>query len=587
MARTAAPKQPPITQAEVSQALADGLRALPSLRDVIAARGSFLEFMRVCGPEKLRKEADESVFQFLCHATEAIFNARAKAVIAAPPGIWKSAVAMTFPVYAVARDANVRTVATTLNAKDTMKQVNDARSLLQSKDFRGCFPETKIDHIRERHQQRLGETEAASTGKTFTMNCWYVKRQESDPNPSMEAVPYFGKALNRRIDFLIADDIETSETARTLEGRDRTYTTLMTKWMSRLVDVRSRGAALVLSNCWHEDDLIHRLKRDGDFISIWIYCSERFDGFTIEVSGDKENILLPALSQVPGIARRTDGTWSCPFPSDSDEYSFGSMVKKQQVDPYFACKFFFRPMSDKDRMFPSWHSRRIHPGTVAGMFPESIDRGGLVEFPPHVRQRYAFAWSLDMAGGKRLGEMLKCVNVDSNGVYRPIEIYYSENFTLDQIISIIESARARGIIPCTFRMEDNAAQKKVVTEMQITANKRALAWASIIEPHHTGTDKMDAQHGLPSIELLIREGKYEYPQGMESLPGEIGEHWRRFASQMANCPRFPRPNETPEAPMTTWFCIKGLRERGYIRAAHSGTAARGIQTFACREVSIV
>jgi hypothetical protein len=99
---------------------------------------------------------------------------------------------------------------------------------------------------------------------------------------------------------------------------------------------------------------------------------------------------------------------------------------------------------------------------------------------------------------------------------------------------------------------------------------------------------MDANHGLPSLEQIIKQGQYEWPRGMETLPGDIGEAWRIASAQMLACPKvLSKRNQTPEAPMTTWFCIKGLRERGYIRASHSGTAARGIQTFACREVSIV
>jgi len=536
-----------------------------SLIDRKAARESFHKFMLIAGPEKVRVRIALPIGEVLCKAAQSCFEQRRSIVLSAPFGIYKSAVFGSLPAWALGNDLGLRTATTSRDLNVSEGMVSKLGKTIVSRNFRAVFPDCVPDKAANSEAAKQMEIELAAQGQKRSVSPWrsgkfFVSRPDAvdDANASAEAVAFSGQALNRRIDYLIADDVENSESVRTLESRNRTYDLITNKWASRLWDDQSRGCMAVLSNCWHEDDIVHKLIKDPRFTTVFIYVSEDLTHFVCEVHHDPD--LAEIIEGVPGVSRIDETTFNIPFPTDSEVYNVALLLEQQVNDPDFARKFQGKPASDKDRMFASW-KERAKGGTVADIHGCQSMEMGLPVFSALERRRFVFAWGRDFAGGKSGGNLMTLWSLDAYGKIRPLEWHFADRMTSEDMEDIVTSGRSRGIMPLCIRCEDNATQKGWIEEIRLSLRRSGEWIVNLIENCTTGANKMDADVGLPSIEGLFRRHFIEWPEAMATDP-YVGAAWRKAMGQFQTCPRFPRAGETPDAPMGAWFAIRGLIARG-------------------------
>lgn len=486
-------------------------------------------------------------------------------IIASPPSLYKSYTTRQYCMWRLANDPLLRIVFCSLNTRVSDGMVADARSRIVKPDFLRAFPEIKPD--REAYRRHRKE-EYKGLSRGFRQNRFYLKNADGDVDPAMEAVAFKGEAANRRVDLGVFDDVETLATIGTKERRDSTFKTLMDNWINgRLISGTGSGQAIILANFWHEDDIVHRLANHPDFTSLWFHpCPDTLDALHVELHGipdDAPHPLDEETCEEIGLYTRGDRL-RCPFPNGHDIYNRAALTKKQVSTPNFSAIYLNQPTADEDRMFPNWHTRRVYTGTVAEMHrlrsPEGLPH--LMTLPSDKSGKFSFVWTRDVSGMKRRGNCLSLWSVDMEGVMRPCEFYFRRTMPSGEMISIIENARQRGIFPASVVVEDNATQDALILEFEIEARRQNIEWRHLIRPHHTGGNKMSLDEGLPRLDVMMATGMVEWPSAMADMPGDVGDNWRMAEGQMASCPRFPRPNETPEAPMVAWFAMLALRNHG-------------------------
>lgn len=97
-------------------------------------------------------------------------------------------------------------------------------------------------------------------GPKWASTSFTVDRTTIRRDPSVIAVGLTGQFLGARLDGIVIDDVDTSETVLTPELRDTTERVVRTKALTRLSE---DGWAVAIGNVWHEDDLMHRLVKSG------------------------------------------------------------------------------------------------------------------------------------------------------------------------------------------------------------------------------------------------------------------------------------------------------------------------------------
>lgn len=483
--------------------------------------------------------------------------------IGAPPGIFKSYTARNFLCWRLGVNPLTRTIITSLNLSISSGAVSSCRNMVGRQRFCRVFPDVELDTDRNRKAKEEAKKEAgASQGNR--QEKFYLLNSAGDPDAAMEAVAFYTPALNRRVDVGLFDDIESGETVRSLATREKTYKTLMDKWVNgRLIHPQGKGVAIVLSNCWHEDDIIHRLQKSPEFASMWVFVTEDLSEFEIQLFNCPDDNPLAESCRDPerafGLRRIGPSMFRCPFPSESEIYSVEGLREKQASTPNFDSIFRFIAMADEDRMFSSWGARKRFDGDIAMAHRTEFLDGFRLSINRQQATRFSFAWGYDIAAAARKGEVLSLWSVDLNGIFRPVYVRFANRITPDDLIETIEAWRQAGVHPVSVRIENNATQQKLVEIIQIETERRGLEWQGLIEAHTTGANKYSAD-GLPGVEVLIKQGRIEWPIRMATMPG-VGEHWTRLETQFQSCPAIPARGETPDGIMSSWFAIKGLQER--------------------------
>ena len=271
----------------------------------------------------------------------------------------------------------------------------------------------------------------------------------------------------------------------------------------------------------------------------------------------------------------------CPFPDESAIYNKAELDKKRKKDSKtastFDCVYLFQPGDDTQKLFPTWTERNKHKGTVATAHKlESGLINGLPIFNDSESQRFAFAWGIDFSSPKRPGNVLACWSMDAQDVFRPVEFHLFDRINSDIIIDTIESARKRGIEPCTVRPENAGVQGTLVNEIELSAKRHQVEWLYLIESHDTNAKtKWDKETGIMMVDGLVRSGKMEWPESM-SMEYGVASTWVRVETDFATSPLRPdRGKGHPDPVMASWFAINGLTSRGHIYTTNNG---RGVST---------
>lgn len=484
--------------------------------------------------------------------------------IVAPPGLYKSTVARHVLAFLLGRNPLLRTVAVSAEISLAKRVTASVRSVVGHSRFRAVFPDVKLDTSKERKLlKEQSEEDRPAMGNEIGK--FYFLNSGGDPDPAMEAVASEPEGQMRRVDIGLFDDMETQRTALSVTMRESTRRAFLQTWLGgRLKNPVKPGVAFCIHNLWHSEDLPSTLAKDPRFCSVWIGVSMDLQSLFVRVHNAPHNLTLTTNPAKYGAAR-VGNDYTLPLPGTGD-YTPERLAAEKQNNPYFDCQYHLIPLSDKDRMFPSW-SKRPSVATLGEYFKETTRDGrGMVVFPPHVSDRYAFAAGLDFSGRKRPGDVIAIPCVDANRIIRLAEIHYG-NFTTRERFRILDDAWKRGLRFQTVRVEGNAVQDQFEEELRVLAREMRAGWAHLIEAHQTTGNKADPQFGLPPIEQEIAMGNFHWCEELTAPTAPMRDAFRRFDGEMQTCPLLTTAEMTPDGCMAFWFGYKGLKERGLVRTA--------------------
>jgi hypothetical protein len=103
-------------------------------------------------------------------------------------------------------------------------------------------------------------------GKPWTDTSFNVQRPTGIRDPSCTALGFEGAILGSRLNLIMVDDLLTHENTSTPEQREKVFAWFDNSILTRLdppMEGRPPARCIVTNTAWHQDDLLHRLKRNG------------------------------------------------------------------------------------------------------------------------------------------------------------------------------------------------------------------------------------------------------------------------------------------------------------------------------------
>ena len=196
---------------------------------------------RALNPGKELSGAD--YVRALCHMLERVARGEVqRLIIELPPRHLKSTIAsMALPAWILGRDPTKRIVCVSYSNDLAQSFCHKCRSLMQEPFYKACFPAMQFDPkknaVAEFHTTQKGFRLATSTQGTIT-----------------------GKGG----DIVIIDDAMKAQDTHSMAARDAVHETYQNTIATRLDDPKT-GAIVLVGQRLHEDDLIGRLKRTGNW----------------------------------------------------------------------------------------------------------------------------------------------------------------------------------------------------------------------------------------------------------------------------------------------------------------------------------
>ena len=179
----------------------------------------------------------------ICHALEKMERGETtRLLILMPPRHLKShCVSVAFTAWMLGRDPSRRIIAASYGADLAETFSAEVRRLLEARWVRGVFPKLHLDK-RKANAQALGTT----------LNGYRL------------ATSVGGPLTGKGCDFLVIDDLMKAEEAASQTKRDAVWEWFIGTAMTRF-DNPKIGAAVVVAQRLHEDDLPGRLIQSGDW----------------------------------------------------------------------------------------------------------------------------------------------------------------------------------------------------------------------------------------------------------------------------------------------------------------------------------
>ena len=532
---------------------------MQGMSDHAGVASDFGAFLKTCARDPEGKPLREDAFtRFMVAAVPFCYDRGLHISQVAFPGLGKSTLARWFTVYSLGNDTKATIVFTSADKTTARSSVSFCREVIvePSTKVRSVFPDIIPDFERSQAQGSRG----------WNQDKFYLKNQGIQAvDASMEAVAGKPRGEARRIDILIVDDFMTREIATSARMRSEYCRALNFTWLEGRLS--NFGWAWAMQNCWHADDAGHRFKKDSRFVSIWTGI-RNFDHLFVRIWNAPEDFPLlerPEDFEAVQVSAKDEAQaeFELPFPEDNELFNaerFRSM-SENMVDAdgnRYDQTYTLKAMTDKDRMFPKFREREKYPGTVAEMMKVKEDPKGLPIFSEHDGRRLVFAGGIDLAGKDRPGDSIHFYAKDGLGKKYPIE-HWRGNYTMDEIVAIINNAWNRGIRFSLLYVENNAQQAKIVAGLKILAKHEKYEWVYRVKGFETGKNKADPMLGLAATDVEIGTGGIIYP-GLESSRRDVdhAHAWKVWETEMNGCPKIIPAGETPDSVMSDWFALRAM-----------------------------
>lgn len=535
--------------------------------EIAEARASFSGMARFVGRDKFGARLREDKYsEILDDLLEKCYASRKHLSHVVGPGVGKSTRARLFCLDRIGRDINTNVVATSADESVSESQVSLCRQIVAGSQYQLAFPHVALD------TRVAGEDDPIRGSR---LDKWFVKGRGQSADPTMEAVAAIPRSEARRVDILYADDIMTRLVAESSKMRDSLCRAFLETWIEGRLS--NHGWAMVFQNCWHSQDLAHKLREDTRFCSAWAGITADHERMFIRLWNPPDTLRLliaPEAFDAEPVAAQDGATHEFTFPLPNDPTLFSPDIlkeKERSVPQLYRRLWRLRALSNKDRMFSSWDNAN-KPMVTAAQLHKTREVGGKIVFAPEDLHRFVFSAGWDIAGSTRKGDALSFWSKDANGYMSPVENYLG-NFTPEEVVQKVDDAWNRGIKFSRFFIENNATQEKIVQAVRSLAlhYRRAYEWEPLIQGYTTGANKVDPELGLPGFDIDLSTGIIVWPAG-ESQRTDVAhaDAWLAFEAAFSECPRFLKKNETPDSVMACWFARRALDDY-WPRGAHGNS----------------
>lgn len=536
--------------------------------ELALARESFPDFYRLLGRRR-QASADGSLaldwwelWSLIDDTLDASWRAGRWVSLQAMPGLGKSTYARLRALWELGRDPMRNVAVISGTSTEAKKQVGLCRSIVAEPQeghdlslFRRIFPEVRPDFDRTEEEKR-GQ-------RNWEMARWYVRREGvQSVDPAFSAWPCVTRSEGARIDVLVADDAMTRDIAASPTKRAETCEAAFATWLEgRIVDEAAgvRGNALLMQNCWHPDDLAHRLLRDPRATSLWVGVTESNSAFEVRIVNPPDDAPILSDPERYGARRLDDERWEVPFPPDHPTLNKATLDREEEADPRsYARKRRNRPIADDDLMFPSWATRTRSPVYAHELANLHCDDYGRPIGGQKDADRLLIVASLDLSSRKRHGNFFSKWGMNAGRSRFPLEMQ-AGRWSLGEMVEALAESYAR--LPWrVLAVESVGVQDQI--EEAIRQHPRARDFRHTIRGFlTTGSNKRSEEIGLPALDILLSNGTILWPD-REAESGADRKWWAKFAADVATLPRVIPQGATPDGVMSWWFCDRMLTELG-------------------------
>jgi len=487
----------------------------------------------------------------------------------APQGLGKSTVARWLALHALGNKPETRCVAISGEADVAEASVNLCREIIMTDRFRAVFPLVVPDAERSQYEPRRG-----SVRRGWRQDMFFLRTDGQSPDPAMAAVATRGRAENRRVDLLLADDVMTQVNAESQKIRESYCRTIKQKWLNGRLKLS--GTMIAIQNCWHEEDLAHLLLRDERVTSIWIGVTPDCETMFVRIKNPPRDKPLPCLeypeafglesvpiSSFADVWQQGDcAEFEMPLPANVPEYSRAELRWFARNDPAnFTLSCGLVALSDADRMVQHWSERHTPAATVADLLGLEREHNGLPVFSELDLQRYILAYGIDLSSMRKAGTGFWVVAKNGEGIIFPV--YHARGvWDIERLVAEIEFAYSTlNLRPAAIVCETNAVQDQIERVVKVLARQRDYDWWRFVVPHITGRKKSDPQLGLPGINALITNHALHWPRDESKRKYAHAENWRLFEAEVSNCPRMIDRGQTPDGLMMFWQALQYLQDK--------------------------
>lgn len=488
-----------------------------------------------------------------------------------PPGLGKSLLTRAFLVWLIGNDPALTSVVVSAEIKIARRVVTRCRNIVLRRVYREIFPEAKADQTKGRRYKDTEFHEDADVGQMgWTMSEWYLQVTGGQAvDPTMAADSVTPRTEGRHPQILYCDDAISRTVAESEAMLNDTIGAFFETWLEGRMS--EAGWVIVNHNCWRRDDLLHRLRTDERFCSLWMGVNDACDGLFVRVWNPPRGLPLlrhPEKFEASEIDPQdgADIEYAIPLPPDRKAWTTEFLRQRERANPTTHRKLYqLIGQSTEDLMFPSWPNRQMPAPTPAGLLAygcrETTDRIPLLT-DAH-RLRYALYGGLDWSGGKRRGKALTFVAQDKES-HRILPVYHARIKTtpdrpghIQAVVDLLNALWGLGLRWTILHCEDNATQDELNDAVRTLG--RGSEWVFTIVPFTTtSTNKLDPEKGLPSIETRLSTGQLVWCSGMAAENPD----WALLEHEMAELPRYIEKGKTPDGPMSLWFALYAIQAQG-------------------------
>jgi len=289
-----------------------------------------------------------------------------------------------------------------------------------------------------------------------------VARKGHSKDPSVSGHGVLSTGVGGRADLIVFDDVVDYRNAIASPAlRGQVAQSCLEVWINLL---GPKGRGLCVGTVWHEEDLTMQLKANPAWTVWW----------------------QPARDAVTG-----EPLWA-------DRWSAEALAARElEIGPRsFARQYLLIPLSDQERTFPdevldACRDANYAPGQV--QVPDRWPRYSGVDLAASLGQKASYTVMMTIA-----------LDPDSKRRY-PLEIVRVRQHFPDTIQMIRDQWEKWH--PALIHVESNAFQEVVV--QQLVQYDRSIP----VKAYQTGSEKMDAKVGIPSLSAGMANGSWLIPAG--------------------------------------------------------------------------